>query len=40
MNVLAVALEAETALPMDLVGWGSLVLALVVTVAWIAYLYR
>lgn len=38
MNALAVVLE--TALPMDLVGWGSLVLALVVTIVWMAYLYR
>lgn len=41
MNELTVvALEAESALPMDIVGWGMLLLSLVVTGAWLAYFYR
>lgn len=30
----------ETALPMDIVGWGSLALGLVIVVLWLVYLYR
>ncbi|WP_279387175.1 hypothetical protein [Natrarchaeobius oligotrophus] len=33
-------LAAEPALPMDVVGWGTLVLALIVTIVWLVYLYR
>lgn len=43
MNALTYALlevDAETTLPMDLAGWGILIFALVVTVVWLAYLYR
>lgn len=41
MNELtAVVLEAETTLPMDLVGWGTLLVSLAVTIVWMAYLYR
>ncbi len=41
MNALAFAvLEAEPELPMALTGWGALILALLVTVVWLAYLYR
>ncbi|WP_124177913.1 hypothetical protein [Natrarchaeobius halalkaliphilus] len=41
MNALtATLLQTEPALPMDVVGWGTLVLALVVVLVWLAYLYR
>ncbi|MFD1564002.1 hypothetical protein ACFR99_10620 [Haloarchaeobius amylolyticus] len=42
MNTLidAAVLATETELPMDLVGWGALVLGLLVAVAWTLYLYR
>ncbi|WP_268258138.1 hypothetical protein [Halopiger djelfimassiliensis] len=33
-------LETGSELPMDVVGWGVLGLSLLVTVAWLAYLYR
>ncbi|WP_255455249.1 hypothetical protein [Natrialba sp. INN-245] len=33
-------LNAEPVLPMDLVGWGTLLLAVLVTVVWLVYLYR
>lgn len=33
-------LEAETELPMEITGWGMLVLGLLITVAWLVYLYR
>ncbi|WP_306057172.1 hypothetical protein [Natronococcus wangiae] len=36
----AVVLATETALPMDIVGWGTLLVSLLVTIAWLAYLYR
>ncbi|WIV67764.1 hypothetical protein [Natrialbaceae archaeon AArc-T1-2] len=39
-ELLYVALETETELPMELAGWGTLLLALIVTFAWLAYLYR
>jgi len=42
MNTLtdAAVLATETQLPMNLVGWGTLVLGLLVVVAWMLYLYR
>ncbi|WP_280842092.1 hypothetical protein [Natronococcus sp. JC468] len=41
MNELtAVVLETETALPMDVVGWGVLLVSLAVTIAWMTHLYR
>lgn len=43
MNTLTYALletDAEPAMPIDIVGWGLIVLALVLTVVWLAYLYR
>ncbi|WP_310908785.1 hypothetical protein [Natrinema sp. 1APR25-10V2] len=41
MNALhAAVLATETELPMTVVGWGALVLGLIVTIAWVAYLYR
>ncbi|MEY7848037.1 hypothetical protein AB7C87_02385 [Natrarchaeobius sp. A-rgal3] len=33
-------LNAEPVLPLDIVGWGTLILALLVTIVWLAYLYR
>ncbi len=39
-QVTQVVLEEEPALPMELAGWGVLVLSLLVTVIWLAYLYR
>ncbi|MFC4437061.1 MULTISPECIES: hypothetical protein [Natrialbaceae] len=39
-ELIGVVLEAETALPMDIVGWGTLLVSLLVTVVWLAYLYR
>lgn len=36
----AAVLATETELPMDIVGWGALALGLLVTIAWMAYLYR
>ncbi|WP_339104069.1 hypothetical protein [Haloterrigena salinisoli] len=35
-----VVLSESPELPMELVGWGALVLSLLVTVVWLAYLYR
>lgn len=32
--------NAEPALPMDVVGWGVLIVSLLIAVAWLAYLYR
>ncbi|EMA39835.1 hypothetical protein [Halobiforma nitratireducens] len=41
MNTLTqVLLEAEPTLPMDIVGWGTLLLGLLVAVVWLVYLYR
>lgn len=41
MNELtAIVLETETSLPMDIAGWGTLLVSLVVTIVWLAYLYR
>ncbi|MFP8954725.1 hypothetical protein ACLI4Z_17435 [Natrialbaceae archaeon A-arb3/5] len=40
MNELTVVLDAEPTLPLDLVGWGTLALALIVTIIWLVYLYR
>ena len=40
MNELTYVLEAETTLPMDLAGWGTLALALLVTLLWLVYVYR
>ena len=40
MNELTYVLEAEPALPMDVVGWGTLALGLLVTLVWLVYLYR
>ncbi|WP_256549405.1 hypothetical protein [Natrinema caseinilyticum] len=41
MNTLTDAvLATETQLPMAVVGWGVLVLGLLVTIAWLLYLYR
>ena len=31
---------AETALPIDAVGYGVLAVSLLITVSWLAYLYR
>lgn len=37
----AVVLDADPGLPMfDVVSWGVLVLSLLITFAWLAYLYR
>ncbi|MFA9415249.1 hypothetical protein [Natrinema sp. HArc-T2] len=36
----AAVLATETELPMNIVGWGALVLGLLVVVAWMLYLYR
>ena len=33
-------LATETHLPMDLVGWGALILSLLVAIVWTAYVYR
>lgn len=33
-------LEAETELPMEIAGWGMLVLGVLITVGWLVYLYR
>ncbi|SDQ52020.1 hypothetical protein [Natronobacterium texcoconense] len=33
-------LAAESPLPIELVGWGTLILGLLVTIVWLAYLYR
>ena len=30
----------ETELPMGIAGWGTLALALLVTIVWLIYLYR
>ena len=35
-----IVLAEGTQLPMDVVGWGALILSLLVTVVWLAYLYR
>ena len=40
MNGLTTVLEAETTLPMDIAGWGTLALALLVTLVWLIYVYR
>ncbi|EMA36019.1 hypothetical protein SAMN05444422_101780 [Halobiforma haloterrestris] len=41
MNELTQAvLESEPVLPMDVVGWGALILGLLVTIVWLVYLYR
>ena len=40
MNELTYVLEAEPVLPMDLVGWGSLALGVLVALLWLGYLYR
>lgn len=40
MNELTYAVLTETELPMELIGWSVLVLSLLVTVVWLAYLYR
>ncbi|WP_256566069.1 hypothetical protein [Natrinema gelatinilyticum] len=41
MNTLNdVVLATETQFPMSVVGWGVLVLGLLVTIAWMLYLYR
>lgn len=39
-QVTRIVLEEEPALPMELTGWGVLVLSLIVTVVWLAYVYR
>lgn len=33
-------LEAEPALPISAVGWGVLIVSLLITVAWLAKLYQ
>lgn len=35
-----VVLETETAFPMEIVGWGTLILSLLIVLAWLASLYR
>ncbi|MCU4741857.1 hypothetical protein OB955_21090 [Halobacteria archaeon AArc-m2/3/4] len=43
MNELTYAIletDAETALPMEIVGWAVLGVSLLITVAWLFYLYR
>ena len=41
MNELTtVVLETETALPMGIAGWGTLLVSLLVAIVWLAYLYR
>ncbi|WP_255170046.1 hypothetical protein [Natrononativus amylolyticus] len=41
MNELSsVLLETEPALPMEIAGWGVLLVGLVITVVWLLYLYR
>lgn len=35
-----VLLEAETTLPLEIVGPGVLLLSLLVTLAWLVYVYR
>lgn len=30
----------ETALPIEIVGWGVLIASLLVTIGWLVYLYR
>ncbi|WP_265110586.1 hypothetical protein [Halosolutus halophilus] len=40
MNELVLPLAAETPLPIGLVGWGTLLLGLLVAVVWLIYLYR
>ena len=41
MNELThVVLDAEPALPMEIVGWGTLILSVLIAVVWLAYLYR
>lgn len=36
----AAVLATEAELPMSIVGWGTLALGLLVTIAWMAYFYR
>ncbi|WP_268257975.1 hypothetical protein [Halopiger goleimassiliensis] len=40
MNELIHVLEAEPVLPIGVVGWGTLALALLVTLVWLVYVYR
>lgn len=40
MNELTYVLDAEPALPMEFVGWGVLLVSLLITVGWMAYFYR
>ncbi|AEH37293.1 hypothetical protein [Halopiger xanaduensis] len=40
MNELTYVLAAETELPMEIVGWGVLIASLLVTIVWLAYVYR
>ncbi|ELZ13161.1 hypothetical protein C477_21915 [Haloterrigena salina JCM 13891] len=39
-TVTQVVLAEGAELPMDVVGWVALVLSLLVTIVWLAYLYR
>ncbi|SEQ49327.1 hypothetical protein [Natrinema salaciae] len=36
----AAVLATESELPMHIVGWVTLALSLLVTIAWVAYFYR
>ncbi|MFC4544468.1 hypothetical protein ACFO5R_21285 [Halosolutus amylolyticus] len=40
MNELVLPLASESPLPIGIVGWGVLLLGLLVTVVWLIYLYR
>lgn len=35
-----IVLEAEPALPMEIAGWGVLLVSLLVTALWLVYVYR
>ncbi|MDQ2049221.1 hypothetical protein RBH26_01865 [Natronolimnohabitans sp. A-GB9] len=39
-QITQVVLEEEPALPMELAGWGVLIVSILLTVVWLAYLYR
>lgn len=39
-DAFAHVLEAEPALPMEIVGWGVLLVSLLIAAVWLFYLYR
>ncbi|WP_256527490.1 hypothetical protein [Natrinema marinum] len=40
LHAAVLATETDPQLPMAAVGWGALALGLLVTIVWVAYLYR